>query len=87
MHDPASDRPSCSAATRIGNAEQPSSLDGGGNVNIPPTGAPHTLADPVYYYMHSWVTGSRAATELLANFSGHAAFPAAAHLEFHREQT
>jgi hypothetical protein len=27
----------------------------GGNVNIPPTGAPHTLADPVYYYVQSTV--------------------------------
>jgi len=36
----------------------------GGNVNIPPTGAPHTAADPVYYYVQSTVIPGSASLAL-----------------------
>jgi hypothetical protein len=36
----------------------------GGNVNIPPTGAPHTIADPLYYYVQSTVIPGSASLAL-----------------------
>src|SRR5450631_4623245 len=36
----------------------------GGRINIPPTGAPHTTADPIYYYVQSTVVPGSASVAL-----------------------